>query len=57
MKRIGLVLFGLVCLGLLVGCTDSFSSLYTVTYNDNGATGASAPTDSKEYQEGAAITA
>ena len=59
MKRVSVVLVGLLCLGLLLGCPQpaSFlSSTYTVTYSGNSNTGGSVPTDSNNYLQGATVT-
>lgn len=49
----------IVCMGIilaLTGCGSLFTSTYSVTYDGNGATGGSVPTDSKQYAEGQWVT-
>jgi hypothetical protein len=63
MKKL-LIFVGLLWIGLLLGCPnpavtpdppDPPVPTYTVTYNGNGATGGSVPTDSNNYLQGATV--
>ncbi|MGA2974325.1 MAG: leucine-rich repeat protein [Spirochaetia bacterium] len=50
------VLLGLFCLGMLFNCSNPTASTYSVTYDGNGASSGSVPTDSNKYKEGATVT-
>jgi len=56
MTILGLMITVLLLL-LFAGCNNGLNTkTYTVTYDGNGATGGSAPTDSNTYTEGATVT-
>lgn len=55
-KRIRAALACLFCLGLLLGCPLYPASWHAVSYDPNGATGGTAPTDWNRYPEGFAVT-
>ena len=40
----------------LVSCKVTYTAAYSVTYDDNGSTGGSVPTDATEYSSGATVT-
>ena len=51
--------FALVCVilvAVVLGCPSPGATTYTVTYNANGATSGSVPTDSNTYKQGATVT-
>jgi hypothetical protein len=57
MKKALFVLFGLFCFVALFSCKNPFSpATFTVTYDANGATGGSVPTDSKAYHQDSKVT-
>jgi hypothetical protein len=41
---------------MVLSCPTSPSDTYTITYNENGATGGSVPVDSNEYESGETVT-
>jgi len=63
MKSFALFLFGLAAAAIVIGCknpssgSDTDTTPYTVTYNLNGGTGATAPTDANTYTVGQDVTA
>jgi hypothetical protein len=56
-SAVSLLLMCLLFLGLCTSC-DLFApaATFTVTYDGNGHTGGSVPTDSNDYKEGVAVT-